>query len=137
FGVGAVPEIGAAGAFVGGADAVAPVVGIGEAAARIADDGCFDFFHVVDEVAAQTVVVGNFGFRADPDAVIDDAAEVFGEMAVDVGRDGAKRFVGENFDARVGGGCGSGEAGVMGEGEGGGAGESGVKELAAWGHTSL
>ena len=64
------------------------------------------------KVAAQTVVVGNFGFRADPDAVIDDAAEVFGEMAVDVGRDGAKRFVGENFDARVGGGCGSGEASV-------------------------
>src|SRR5439155_18021926 len=111
FGVGAVPEIGAARTFFGGADAVTPVVGIGEAAARIADDGCFDFLHVVDEVAAKTVVVWNSGFRADPDAVVDDAAEMFGEMTVDVGRDGAERFVGENFDARVGGGCGSGEAG--------------------------
>ena len=45
---------------------------------------------------------GIFEFLADPDAVVDDAAEVLGEMAVDLRRDAADGLAEQHFDAAVG-----------------------------------
>ena len=80
------PEVVGAGAGPA-ADAVAPVVAVGEAAAGPAVVGGGDALHVVDELTADAVDVGDFGIAADPDAVVDDGAEVFDEMAVEVGAD--------------------------------------------------
>ena len=96
------PEVGAAGALLGGADAIAPIVAVGETASGITDDRGFDLAHVVDEIFADTVDVGDFGIAADPDAVVDDATEVFGEVAVDFRGDHAEGLVEEDFDAGVG-----------------------------------
>src|SRR5205807_10088301 len=51
------PEVGAARAVVGPADSVAPVIAVGEAAARPADDRWLDLFHLVDERLADPIDV--------------------------------------------------------------------------------
>ena len=65
----AVPEIGAARTFVGRADAVAPVVAVGETPTGKADDGRLDLAHLFDERLADSIDIGNFGIFADPHAV--------------------------------------------------------------------
>ena len=50
-------------------------------------------------------VFGNLRFLADPDAVVDDAAEVLDEMPVEIRRDRSDRLVEEDVDARIGGPC--------------------------------
>src|SRR5439155_4419940 len=97
------PEVGAARAVVGRADSVAPVIAVGEAAAWPPDDWRLDLFHLVDERLADPIDVRNLRVLADPDAVVDDAAEVLGEMAVQLRVDGANRLVDQNFQTRVGG----------------------------------
>src|SRR6202030_60401 len=97
-----VPEPGAGGTFGGGTDAVPPVVAVGEAAARPAQDGSFDGAHGVDESLAHAIHVGNFRTFADPYAVVDNSAELLDEVRVDLRRDGGDGFGGENVDARVG-----------------------------------
>src|SRR5262249_10120924 len=99
----AIPEVSAARALVGGANGLAPVGSVGEKAAGEAHDGGLDLAHFVDELFADAIDIWDFGFRADPDSVIDYAAEIFGEVSVDVGRNRAQWLVGENFNARVGG----------------------------------
>ena len=74
------PEAGARGTLAGGAKAVAPVVGVGEAAARPAQHRRLNGLHGVDEGLADAVGVGNLGVRPDPDAVVDHAAEVLDEV---------------------------------------------------------
>ena len=96
------PEIGAARTVVGRADAVAPVVAVGEAAAGPADDRRLDLLHLVDERLADAVDVGNLRVFADPDAVVHDAAEMLDEMAVQLGRDRADRLADQNLEARLG-----------------------------------
>src|SRR5258707_1029745 len=98
------PKISAPRAFVAGTDAVAPIVTVGEAAAGEANDGRIDGAHVLDQLFADAIDVGDFGAFADPDAIVDYAAEVFGEVAVNVGGNGADRFVEDNFNAGIGGG---------------------------------
>ena len=83
------PEVGARGALVARADAVAPVVAVGEAAAGPAEDRRLDGFRRSDERRADTEGVRDLRVFADPDAVVDDSAEVLDEVAVDLGRDGA------------------------------------------------
>ncbi len=93
-GVGIVdPEVGAGGAVLARADAVAPVVAVGEAAAGPADDGDVNLLHAIDDLFADAVDVGDARTFADPDAVVDDAAEMLGELAVDLGGDGADALV--------------------------------------------
>lgn len=81
-------DVDAARALGARADAVLPVVIIGEAAAGPADDGGFDAAQGFDDVAAEAAGIGDGRILADPDAVVDAAAEVLGKMPVDVGVDG-------------------------------------------------
>src|SRR3546814_16002297 len=74
-------------AFFARADAVAPVILVGEAAAGPADDGDVQLFERGHHVAAIAVGVGDFRIGADPDAVVGAAAEILGELALDRGLD--------------------------------------------------
>jgi hypothetical protein len=125
------PEAGAGGTLAGGAEAVAPVVGVGEAAAGPAEDGRFDGAHGVDEGLADAVGVGDFGVGADPDAVVDDAAEVLDEMGVDLRRDGGDGLGGKNVDVGVDGGGGLREEMRAAEGESSGSEGGGLEGDAA------
>ena len=80
------------GAFGAVADAVAPVVLVGEAAAGPAQHRHAELLERGDDVVAEAARVGDRRVLADPDAFVDQAAEVLGELAVD-GRvdDGAGR----------------------------------------------
>ena len=61
-----------------------PVVLVGEAAARPAEDGDVELLQRRDDVVADAARVGDRRVLADPDALVDAAAEVLGEVAVDV-----------------------------------------------------
>jgi hypothetical protein len=87
------PEIGAPRTRSRRADAVAPVVAVGKAAARPADDAGLQRLEFVEQRLANAADVGNLRVLADPDAVVDDAAEVFDEVTAEVGCDAADRFV--------------------------------------------
>jgi len=60
-----------------------------------------DLLEAIDEVLADAVDVGDARTFADPDAVVDDAAEVLGELAVDLGGDGADALVEHDLDVCV------------------------------------
>ena len=125
------PEGSAGGTLVAGADAVAPVVGVGEAAAGPAEDGCVDGAHGVEEGGADAVLVGDGGAFADPDAVVDDSAEVLDEVGVDLGGDGGDGLSGEDLDGGVGVRAGLGEEGGVAEGDRGGGEGGGFEEGSA------
>ncbi len=55
-----------------------------------------------NELAADAVDIRDLGFWADPDAVVDHAADVFGEVAVDGRLDRADRLVQEDVDGVFG-----------------------------------
>jgi hypothetical protein len=113
-----------------GADAVAPVVGVGEAAAGPAQDGSLDGAHGVDEGLADAVVVGDLGVFADPDAVVDDAAEMLDEVGVELGGDDADGLIWKDFNVGVGFGGRGGEKASVRQNDAGG-GECGAFEEAA------
>ena len=69
------------------ADAVAPVVFVGEAAARPADVRHLQRLERGDDVVADAARVRDAGVRADPDALVDAVAEMLGELAEDVAVD--------------------------------------------------
>src|SRR5580692_1200693 len=98
------PEIGAAGTFVGRTDAVLPIVAVGEASARIADHRRLDFAKLLDQAAPNAIDVGHSRIFTNPHSVVNETAQMFGEMAVDVAGDGAQGLVEKNVDARIGGG---------------------------------
>ena len=87
----------------GGPDPVAPVVPVGEAAARPAQVRRAEALHVVHELLPDAVDVRDPRVAADPDAVVDHAPEVLDEMAVDVGADDGPRRARGQHDLRVGG----------------------------------
>jgi hypothetical protein len=87
------PEVDSRRPFVAWSNAVAPVVLIGKTAARIPNHARFKFFQVVDQRFADAVVVGDLRFLTDPDAVVDNAAEVLDEVTVDVGRYRSDRWM--------------------------------------------
>jgi hypothetical protein len=69
------------------ADAIAPVVVVGKAAARPAEVGDVQFFKRGDDVGADTLGIGGRRIFADPQAVVDAAAQMLGKMAVDMPAD--------------------------------------------------
>src|SRR6516164_11825754 len=83
------------------ADAVAPVVGVSEAAARPAQHRSADSLHGVDEVLADAVDVGDARAFANPHAVVDDSAEMFDEVRVELRRDGPDRVRGDDLNAGI------------------------------------
>ena len=95
------PEVGAPRTLVGRPDAVAPVIAVGKASAGKANDRRLDLPHLVDQLFADAIHVWDFRLLAHPDAVVDHAAEIFGEVPVDVGRDRSQRLAQKNLDPRV------------------------------------
>ena len=71
------------GALILGADAVGPVVFVGEASAWPAEYGYVEGLERFEHVFAVAVDVGYGGVFTHPQASIDAAAQVFGELAVD------------------------------------------------------
>jgi hypothetical protein len=67
---------------------------IRETAARPADDGYLDFLQGGDDVIPNPARVGNGTIFADPDAVINARAEVFGKLPVNVPADGVFALIG-------------------------------------------
>src|ERR1039457_5654860 len=63
-------------------DAVAPIVTVGETAARPADDRRPDLAHRVDQRFPDATDIGDLRVLADPDAVVNDAAEMLDEVAM-------------------------------------------------------
>ena len=92
-----VERVGTVGA---GADAVAPVVVVGIAAAGPAEVRDVDRAEGLDDVGPHAAGVGDVRLFADPDAVVDAAAEVLGKLAVEIAADDAAVFVAP--DDRVG-----------------------------------
>ena len=84
------------GPLVARADAVHPMVFVGETAARPAQHRHLDLLQRGDDVVADAARVGNGAVLAHPDAFIDAPAEVLGEMAVNVPADGVCALVGVN-----------------------------------------
>ena len=66
-----------------GPDAFPPVILVGEASARPPHDGHFDRAERVDGVAADAVLVRDAGVGADPQALVDAAAEMLRELSID------------------------------------------------------
>jgi len=99
---GAVPEVGAARTLVGRTNAIAPVVAVGETAAGKADDRGLDLAHGFYQLGPDAIHVLGLGIPAYPDAVINDSAEVFREMAVDVWGDDAEFLSNQHLDAARG-----------------------------------
>ena len=95
------PAAEAAGRACARADAVAPVILVGEAAARPAHDDRPELADVLDQGAADAVDIGDLGIGPDPDAVVDDAADVLGELAVERRPDRADRLVEEDGDREL------------------------------------
>jgi hypothetical protein len=96
-----VPEAGAGRSFGRGPNAIAPVVAVGKATARPAEDRRLDRAHRIDKGLANATFVGNLGAFANPDAVVDHAAELLDKVAVDFRRDGANWFSRKNVDAGI------------------------------------
>src|SRR5690606_39907251 len=90
-------------------DAVAPVVLVGEAAARPAHHRHLQFLQRGQHVVAVPTGVGDFRVLADPDAAVDAVAQVLGELAEDVAADGLAGLVraqgGAGLGRRLGGGA--------------------------------
>ena len=78
---------------------VASLLPVGEASAREAHHRRLDLHHLVHKFLADSIHIRNFGILADPDSVVDDAAQVLDEVAVDIGRDRAEDLVEYNFNA--------------------------------------
>jgi putative uncharacterized protein (fragment) len=77
------------------------VVFVGEAAARPAEVGDFQFFQGIQHVVPIALCIGYFGFGADPKPAIDTGPEVFGELAVDMFADLLVSLLRIDTDARV------------------------------------
>src|SRR5262249_1308536 len=75
-------------------DAVPPVVLVGETAARPPQHGDVQVLERGDDVVAHAARVRDRGLLPDPDAVVNQAPEMLGEVAVDVAVDRRLRLVG-------------------------------------------
>src|ERR1019366_7403448 len=98
--LGAIPEVGSTRTLLRWPDTVAPVITVGKAAPREANDRSFDFAHVLDKLAPNAVDIGDLGVLPHPDTVVNNAAEVLGAVAVDIVRDRAKLFAQQHLNAR-------------------------------------
>ena len=66
------------------ADAVAPVVKVGEAAAGPADHRHMDFLQRLHHIGAIATNIGDGAVLPNPDAAIDAGTQMFGELAIDM-----------------------------------------------------
>ena len=96
------PEVCAPGPFFSRTNSVAPVVAIRKTAARKANYCGFDLAHVFDQAFAKAIDIRYRTFFADPNAVVQHAAEIFHKMTINVGRNGSQRLIEKHFYARVG-----------------------------------
>src|ERR1700722_9869454 len=96
------PKVGSARPFVRRTEAVAPIVAVRKTTARVTDNRSFYFAHFFDEFFANAVDIWHLRIRANPDSVVEHAAQVFGEVSVQIGRNDSQVLVRENFDAGVG-----------------------------------
>ena len=93
-----------AGALILRADAVAPMVGVGEAAARPAHQWHMQLLERANDVIAPALGVGDGRLLADVHALVDAGAEIFGELPVHVFVDDRAGFGGVDADADLAGG---------------------------------
>src|SRR6266567_496621 len=70
------PEVRAARAFTSRPNAIVPVVAVGKTSAWPTQHAGFDLPHLFDQRASDATDVGYLRFLADPNAVVDHAAEV-------------------------------------------------------------
>src|SRR5262249_9098126 len=78
------PEVSPARPLITRTDTVFPVIAVGTAAAWPTNDRCMNAAHCVDQSGPDRVCVWNAGTFADPDAIVNNAAEVFCEVSIDV-----------------------------------------------------
>ncbi len=83
--------------------AVAPVVGVGKAAAGPADHRDLDRLQRLDDVLAIAMDIGNGRTLAHPDPVIDPVAEMLGELALKLGPHHSAWLVGMDGHLRLNG----------------------------------
>src|SRR2546430_13559805 len=83
------PEVRSPRALIGAADAITPVIAVREASSRVANDRSLDLPHVVHQVFADAVEIGDLGFCSDPHSIVDRASQVLREVAVEIGRNRA------------------------------------------------
>jgi hypothetical protein len=86
------------------ADAVAPMISVGKAAARPAKIGRPNPLHVVDELFADAVHVRDRRVTPHPDAIVDDAAKVLDEVPINLraGHDGLHHaFLTHHHDTEI------------------------------------
>src|SRR5512146_2068349 len=76
------------------ADAVTPVVVVGEAATGPAQHRDTQFLEVIERLLAVAVDVGNAGLRPDPQASVHARSQMLGEVAVELRLDRADLVVG-------------------------------------------
>jgi hypothetical protein len=89
-----------------GADAVAPVIVVGEAASGPAEYGDAKFAKIVDCGFAVAIDVRDGRIFSDPEAAVNAGAEVLGELSMQFGAHDADRIAGVDRDAfgfRIGG----------------------------------
>ncbi len=84
------PKIDGLWALIFRANTIAPMINIGETAARPTQIGCIDFAKRLHHIRANPPDIGNWGIFTDPDSIVDATAEMFGKMAIDVAVDFAK-----------------------------------------------
>src|SRR3954470_17917353 len=65
-------------------DAIAPVIKIAKTAAGPADHRHMDFLERIHHILAIAADVGNFAVFPDPDAFINAAPQMFGELSIDM-----------------------------------------------------
>src|SRR5579863_22912 len=68
------PKVSTARALVGWTDSISPVIAVGETSSGKANDRSFNLAHLVDQVFADSIDVGDGRVLSDPDPVVDHAA---------------------------------------------------------------
>src|SRR5438270_10682829 len=97
------PEIRAARPFAARADAIVPVVAISETPTRPTQPAGLELPHLFDQGASNAADVGDLGFLAYPNTVVNYAAQVFDEVAINFRSDSSNRLVDKHFNVSVGG----------------------------------
>src|SRR5580658_5670773 len=96
------PKVRPTRALVARSDAIAPIVAVCKTAARKTHHRRLGLAHLVDQLLADTVDIRDARSFAHPDAVVNDATQVLREVTVDIGRNGSKRLVEQDFDGGLG-----------------------------------
>ena len=84
------PEVRATGPLLRRTNSVAPVVAVRKTAAWKANHCGLDLAHVFDETFSKAIDICYRGFLADPNTVVQHAAEIFDKVAVNIGRNGSR-----------------------------------------------